>query len=803
MAVKNEDIKRIRATTKTILEATGMKEGQWALVENTDTTNILQWAFRDYVGNYSYHDVDSPTSIGATFSDGVQLQEAINNGSTVFLPQGNVGPIGDIVFTAGKSYVFLSSSGASDDSKVAFQSGTMSVTGGGSTEVVFEGSLSFDTAYTISGISTVYFSAPITSADSATLTLDSGVTSAYANIVSELTISSSNAFTYEELRDSASVGASDVQSFWKTPRDQTKKDHVLGYVNPDGIVTSFDTPTRTHTVTHTSGIVKLWSEGNYLEIPNGDARLSYQLPDLNQLNYLKHDSTGQLVGSAGIIWENVRTRCLGSIVGWDKDAGIEILTICRRANFEANEVEQYASYRSKGIQPTDDRLLMDGVVGDDQTGHGDAAYFTARDYEFAISAVSATAIAWPIFYYEGTDDSAKNRIKRFVSLPTLANPFIRGTDIGLGSSNLIYNSFPGGVPTVNTASNNNYVIGHIAVGDGQNPVVALTPQGVYGSVSAAQNAIEDEVNNLTLSSELFHDVAIVASFICKGDTGAFQDADGNGNAFVAPPLGVSGGGVGTTTQKLESVLAAGNDANGFDIVGVGDIGIGTDSPDVEMHVHGGVDSISSVKLTNDSTGLGTAAGLDVRYNTSTGGELYLHENQPLNLASNATIGLVLDENQVVTAPEMTIAEIDSASSDVLVTKDYVQRGAFAPVAWTTGTIQLGNITGKWRITGKATFTDSVGSSGISIGATTADIHFTSKIGATASDLVNSGVGAIGDTIDLEIYHYAGENDWSIRGVAGSPSAVWEYNSMHNAGSSDPVFSFINLSSADLIVQRVV
>lgn len=560
------DVIRVSKNTRAEFTGVALKIKQIAFCYNTDNPDLgMEIVLRDvdtldlgsnyestgadstkyYFFNVSEVPVDSPVTIVDSTSG---IQGLLDSGKSIFFLSETITLTGSIT-TDLDTVRFLGSRDAKvqlnaldwnftgvstnllEITGVATITGANSIDVNGGTEPVFEtlvvtDGATIDTSIFVENIKT----------DAASATLK--------NITLNETISYQNTDMKVFLTDSTDTDkTTDWLADWKRPRDFTKKSYKLGYVDPDGISVSFDDPTRTHSITHTSGYVELWSDGKYWKIPNGDSKLSYQVPLLNQLNYLQYDNTGQLVGSDSIDWDNVKTRALADIVGYDKDVPERTLTISRHGYADANHIENYASYRSKGLQPTDDKVTMDGTVGGTQTGHTAGSYLSSRDYQFDITAVAATSKVWPIYYYDGADDSGNYRIKRHLSLPSTAVPFIRETDIGGASSNLIYNLYNPGTDTfsVAVAGASDFVIGHIAVGDGQVPIVALTPQGTYNTVGEARAAIDTEVENLTISRELFHDIGIIASFICKGDTGVFQDADGNGNAFVIPRLGVTGG----------------------------------------------------------------------------------------------------------------------------------------------------------------------------------------------------------------------------------------------------------------------
>lgn len=316
------------------------------------------------------------------------------------------------------------------------------------------------------------------------------------------------------------------------------KPYVLGYMDPDGVSWAFDEGTRVLSITHSSGTVKFWSEGNYFELTNGDPMLSVTIPNISGYNYCAYDATGQLVRTADPDWDNVPKRNLGPVLIYDAVAGARTTTIVRKTWYDANHRENYASYRTKGLQATDDRTVMTAAIGATATGHSEGVYFTPRDYAFTSPAATTADKVWPIFYYQGLDDNGRYKTKVVIKIPPNAPFVIAGTDVGLGSSNAVYGSFVGGVPTLNVAASGDYLIGHLAMADGLIKVVSIMPQTAYGNLAAAQAAISTEIDKILVDNELFHDVGVFCSFIIKGDTKALQDV-GDGTPWYYIKGGVA------------------------------------------------------------------------------------------------------------------------------------------------------------------------------------------------------------------------------------------------------------------------
>lgn len=347
-----------------------------------------------------------------------------------------------------------------------------------------------------------------------------------------------------------------------TAGDPNKRDKKHGFVDPEGISWAFDDVTRKSICTHSSGTVVYWTYGVMYSKANGDTALEHAVPDSTQDNWLYFDNTGQLASKTSIVWDDVKETCLGPHVKYDTTSNLFFLRVIRDEDVQANHIENYASYRTKAVQSVAGaRISFTGALGDTQTGFTNATYFTSRDHQFDISALGATAVDWLNYYYNGTDDDGNYDIRLNYLPATTGRPYTIETDLGAGSGNAIYNIYTTGTDafSVGVCPSNNYVIGHLAVADGGTQcVVALAPQNTYSNLSSAQNAIETDKDTLTQNDDIFRDVAIVASFILKGDlSGGFLDV-GNGGAFYYHAISVGSGGGGSTSQSYDSVLSVGN-----------------------------------------------------------------------------------------------------------------------------------------------------------------------------------------------------------------------------------------------------
>lgn len=340
-----------------------------------------------------------------------------------------------------------------------------------------------------------------------------------------------------------------------------------GYDDPYTMnASSWDAGTRTITLSSSTGSVTLTSQDNQFTYANGNPALSHQIPAVRGYYYLYWDASGQLFHSNALTADDVRNYCLGPMVYLD---GTNELSIIERwEHARANEIENEASYFTKGLQRTDQRVLLDGSIGGTQTGYTAGTWYTARDHRFTSPAVSATAKHWPIFYYgPGKDSFGEYTLNRFISPAPTGRPFIRGTDIGLGFSNLVYNLYNSGTDSwspAQVASSDYVCMFYIAAQGALAYITAVIGQKTYNNIGEAILGIAEEAKNLVTNNAVFKDAGIFAASIHKGDTGAFQDI--NGSAFYYPEqIGTGSGAPTPSTPPIYSVLSTGEDAGGLGI----------------------------------------------------------------------------------------------------------------------------------------------------------------------------------------------------------------------------------------------
>lgn len=350
---------------------------------------------------------------------------------------------------------------------------------------------------------------------------------------------------------------------------------IKGFVNPDDITFTVDNPTRTCTVAQTGGIVKFESDGNYYEIANGDPLLSVVLSDESAPYYTFFNSSGQLTYEYSLEKTTVSNMCLCSVVRSSKATGSwqEISVIDRWEDRNSNPVENFASAFTKSIlwNPTG-VISLNGTLGGTTVGHSAGEAFTSRDHNFDIIQGVVPGKIWSIFYYLGVYTVCPcDKVERIVKTDT---PYVIGSDVGLGGTNIVYNSYNGTTQEyeLSLVSNNNYVIVFFNIAD--NPLVQVTslmPQQTYANLSSAQDAMEDARAALYISGDTFRDIGVFAGAIFKG-TGELQYADSVASElFRYFYAGVESGTTPAPTPAINEVLSKGTDAGNQPITNLSEI----------------------------------------------------------------------------------------------------------------------------------------------------------------------------------------------------------------------------------------
>lgn len=336
-----------------------------------------------------------------------------------------------------------------------------------------------------------------------------------------------------------------------------------GFCDPSDVRPTIDNATRTYGFESISGNpVAYYCKGVLFSVPNGDARLKVTLPALSQVNALYFNDGGQYSYE---VTENsdavLRNNTLGEVIKIQSDGAggwQEIASISRWDNCAANEIENYASYKTKIVQTTKDAVSFSGALGGSAVTHTGGTYFTSLDHEFDVAAQNPKT--WATFFLNGLDSAGKNDIERTLNVGNSVPYYTTG-------GALQWSDLSGGTPVLTPAQNGRFVVCHLLLADGYlAKVTSAVGVGEYTNLSGAQTALQSERAVVRGSHAIFGTVQILASCIFKNNAGVgeLQPVDGEGSLFDYVKVGeVSVANPSAVTPSYDDVLTQGARAQRF------------------------------------------------------------------------------------------------------------------------------------------------------------------------------------------------------------------------------------------------
>ena len=164
-------------------------------------------------------------------------------------------------------------------------------------------------------------------------------------------------------------------------------------------------------------------------------------------------------------------------------------------------------------------------------------------------------------------------------------------------------------------------------------------------------------------------------------TGAGYIAEFKGtNTLSVFDSATDGIGIGSGAGDNLTLYAGDNFSSGITVDTSGNLGIGTTSPQRNIHVHEGDSTESSIKFTNSTTGSATGDGFTVGLNSDENGVLFLHENKDILFATNATERL-----RILSSGGITFNG-DTATANAL---DDYEEGTWTPATTTSTSVTMG------------------------------------------------------------------------------------------------------------------
>lgn len=346
-----------------------------------------------------------------------------------------------------------------------------------------------------------------------------------------------------------------------------------------GIQYSWNAGTRTVSITHSSGTVKLFTYNTYYEYSNGSPQLSAVVASSDDDFFGYFDNTGQLVIVTSTFANNNSIplyACIAIKLTYCTSAGDEILAIK-----EIHDAFEPIGIRGRLHNTTGTVWSSGATVTNASVGSNaiSVSVGTAYDEDVKITMASQsnTTGIYPKYFFDGINASGNNRIKR----GSLSNK------IGLFDSELpayfptptgvvVYNSYNTGTGQWELAriGNNNYMCMHLFGANGADFVADVDysfalGQQQYNSIADARDGAESEAGSLVIGSTAVKEAVLLYTFIINED-GQIVAVDGTGATFIDWRSAKSVGNTGATNdQGINSVLQVDNDANGLGIDNLG------------------------------------------------------------------------------------------------------------------------------------------------------------------------------------------------------------------------------------------
>lgn len=298
----------------------------------------------------------------------------------------------------------------------------------------------------------------------------------------------------------------------------------------DGLTFTWDSGTRTVSITHSSGFVKLWTYNTFYNLPNGDPKLSVQVGTVDRTYGLYFDATGQLVQAAlfSIPSTVYNTACIaGRLIYSDTDNN-EILAIKELHNAsEPNGLSARLHNTTGSVYSSGGDLV--GIGASDTFCGIENIIFYDEDIRItAIGQPDSTSAIFPKYGLLGVDADGQIKIER-----GSLDHRIAWFDTGTGRP--LYNNFNSGTGLweLLPIAANEFCCVHMKSANSMFTPISISMvvgQGKYSSISSARAGILDEIFGLKSVNGVVREAIDVYTFIVNA-SGQVQDI-GNGSFFA-------------------------------------------------------------------------------------------------------------------------------------------------------------------------------------------------------------------------------------------------------------------------------
>jgi len=279
--------------------------------------------------------------------------------------------------------------------------------------------------------------------------------------------------------------------------------------------------------------------------------------------------------------------------------------------------------------------------------------------------------------------------KSYIEESGTGNLVIRGTDIDIlsgdgeamvtaianGAVSLYYDASTYATPKLATTST-----GIDVTGTANADIVNIYNASAQGRLNVSNNGAEqlevfpgDVAGKVSLQAfnrsdttyDSFRYIGLTHEFLISGTEKMRIDSSGNVGIGTSSPatdfgkvLHISGASAATATTGGSRLFYTGTNSSGnwgvYDgtagayravINSSGNVGIGTSSPSVDLHIHTSASSASSeILLTNGDTGSTATDGFKIALNTGAGGEIWNYENDYIRFGTNNTERMRIDSS---------------------------------------------------------------------------------------------------------------------------------------------------------------
>ncbi|MBF0399960.1 MAG: hypothetical protein HQL90_04260 [Magnetococcales bacterium] len=279
-----------------------------------------------------------------------------------------------------------------------------------------------------------------------------------------------------------------------------------GWLDTTNMSLSFDSGTRTLTVSDSGGTLQFWS-GGVLYAKSSPQTI--QIADTTGTHHIYFDTSGNIQEVTEFTQSFLTTWAYTAAIYWNATAGAAVNIGNELHGSEMDGRTHSYLHATRGTQYDSGLAITPTVVGGNGSldSHAQIAVGSGqiRDEDIAIAISAATAPATlPVIYRSGASGDWYTA--------TTANHCVKTT----GTGRLAWNQWTGATWQLTEVTNNNFVLYHIVATNG---VVAqlksLMGQNEYSTINAARTGALTEISSLNTGGLAFTEWRIIGTIIYK------------------------------------------------------------------------------------------------------------------------------------------------------------------------------------------------------------------------------------------------------------------------------------------------